>query len=153
MLNITLCPRIKRMECSIRSNGMTFAIAPIKLVFCRRQLLFKIHNLLYLNQEPTVYFGQLENFLNRESGPQRVADEKDSFGVWDGEFAGNHVAREDVAVAVNFCSNPPRLAISTESAAPDFEGAETFLEAFFEGSPDCHCLSDGFHLGRQGWIG
>src|ERR1035437_5870589 len=83
MLNITLCPRIKRMECSIRSNGMTFAIALIKLVFCRRQLLFKIHNLLYLNQEPSVYFGQLENFFNREASPQHVADEKDSPGVRD----------------------------------------------------------------------
>src|ERR1035437_2477243 len=120
MLNITLCPRIKRMECSIRSNGMTFAIALIKLVFCRRQLLFKIHNLLYLNQEPSVYFGLLENFFNRESSPQRVADEKESLGVRDGEFAGNHVAGKDVAVAVNFCSNPPRLAVAAESAAPDF---------------------------------
>ena len=82
-----------------------------------------------------------------------MADEKDSLGVRDGKFAGNHVAGKDVAVAVNFCSNSPRLAIATESASADFEGAETFLEGFFEGSPDCHCLTDGFHLGRQGRIG
>ena len=82
-----------------------------------------------------------------------MADEKDSLGVRDGEFAGNHVAGKNVAVAVNFCSNPPRLAITAESAAPDFEGAETFLEAFFEGPPYRHCFTDGFHLGRQGRIG
>src|ERR1035437_1853177 len=153
MLNITLCPRIKRMECSIRSNGMTFAIALIKLVFCRRQLLFKIHNLLYLNQEPAVNLREVENLLDGEAGAQGVADEEDALGVGHAQFAADDVAREDVAVAIDFRADAPRLSISTESAAPDFEGTETFLERLFESSPDCHCFTDGFHLGRQGWIG
>ena len=127
--------------------------AQLLLSGCLCQLLLEIHNLFDLNQEPTVYLGQAEDFLNRESSPQRMTDEKDSLGVRDGEFAGNHVAGKNVSVAINFCSDPPRLAVAAESAAPDFEGAETFLEGFFEGSSDGHGLTNGFHLSRQGRIG
>ena len=45
------------------------------------EFFLEIYNLFDLNQEPAVNLGQLEDFLNRESSPQRVADEKDSFSI------------------------------------------------------------------------
>src|SRR6267143_2963990 len=100
---------------------------PIESILRPRQLILEIHNLFYLNQEPTINLGQLEGFLNRESRPQRVADEKDALGVWDGKFAGNHVAGENVPVSIDFCSDSPRFAVAAQAAAADFEGSEAFL--------------------------
>ena len=102
----------------MRSNGMTFAIALIKLVFCRRQLLLKIHDLFDLHQKPAVNLCEVENLLDGEAGAEGVADEEDAFvPPRRDQFAADDVAREDVAVTIDFRANAPRFAVAAQAAA------------------------------------
>src|SRR5262249_23686007 len=96
-------------------------------VFGFGKFFFEIHDLFDLHQKPPVYFGQAKDFFNRESSSQRMTDEKDSLGIRDGEFSGNHVTGENVSVSVNFCSNSPRFAIAAQAAAANLQRAQTFL--------------------------
>ena len=118
-----------------------------------RQFLFKIYDFLYLNQEPAVYLGQAEDFFNRESGPQRMTNEKDSLGVRDGEFAGNHVAGKDVAVAIDFRADAPGFAVAAQAAAANLQRAQAFLQAFLERAADGHRFADAFHLRGERGVG
>ena len=142
-----------RFVVETRNRGLNVNERAHNLILRPRQLFLEIHNLFDLNQKPTVNLGQLENFLNRESGPERVTDEKDALGVRDGEFAGNYVAGKDVAVAVNFRSNPPRLAVAAQPAAADLQRAQAFLQAFLERAPDGHRFADAFHLRGERGVG
>jgi hypothetical protein len=81
------------------------------LILRPRQLLLKIHNLFDLHQEPAVNFREVENLLDGEAGAQGVADEKNPLGVGHAQFAADDVARQDVAVAVGFRADAPRLRV------------------------------------------
>src|SRR5438093_1878238 len=114
-----------------------------------RQLLLEIHNLLDLRQKPAVDLRELENLLDRESGPKRVADEKHALGVGNAQLAADHIAREDVAVAIDFRADAPWFAVAAQAAAADLERTQAFLQAFFERPADGHGFANRFHLGRQ----
>jgi len=82
------------------------------------ELFFKIHDLLDLNQEPPVDLRQVENLLEGKAGAQGVADEEDAFGVGQAQFAADDVAREHVAVAMDFRADAPRLALAAQPLRP-----------------------------------
>ena len=50
-----------------------------------------------------------------------MADEEDAFGVGHTQLAADDVAREDVAVAINFRANAPRFAVTTQSPAANLQ--------------------------------
>jgi hypothetical protein len=79
------------------------------------QLFLKIHSLFDLHQKPAVDFREVENLLNGESGAQGVADEEDAFGVGHAQLAADDVAREDVAVAIDFRADAPGFSVKTLS--------------------------------------
>jgi hypothetical protein len=81
-----------------------------RLILSPRQFLLKIHNLLDLHQKPAVNFRQVENLLDGEAGAQGVADEEDAFGVGHAQLAADDVARQDVAVAIDFRADAPGFA-------------------------------------------
>ena len=70
-----------------------------------------------MNQEPSVDLGQTKNLLNGEAGAQRVADEEDAFGVGHAQLAADDVARQDVAVAIDFRADAPGFAVAAQAAA------------------------------------
>ncbi len=86
-----------------------------------RQFFLKIHNLFDLHQEPAVNFREVENLLNCEAGAEGVADEEDAFGVGHAEFAADDVAREEVAVAIDFRADAPGFAVASQSAAANLQ--------------------------------
>ena len=63
------------------------------------------------------------------------------------------VAREDVAVAIDFRADAPRFAVAAQAAAADFERAQAFLQAFLERAPDGHRFADAFHLRGERGVG
>ncbi len=69
-----------------------------------------------------------------------MADEEDAFGVGHAQFAADDVAREDVAVAIDFRPDAPRLAIAAEAAAADLQRAI--------GSAGLWPAVSGFHAGN-----
>jgi len=79
-----------------------------------RQLLLEIHNLLYLHQKPAVNLREVENLFDGEAGAEGVADEEDAFGVGHTQFAADDVAREDVAVAIDFRADAPGFAVAAQ---------------------------------------
>ena len=101
-----------------------------------RQLILKIHNLFDLHQEPAVDLREVEDLLDGEAGAQGVADEKDAFGVGHAQFAADDVAREDVAVAIDFRADAPGFAVAAQAAAADLQRAQAFLQAFLERAAD-----------------
>jgi hypothetical protein len=86
-------------------------LTPPNSIFSRRQLLLKIHNLFDLHQEPAVNLREVENLLDGEAGAQGVADEENPLGVGHTQFAADDVARQNVAVAVGFRADAPRLRV------------------------------------------
>ena len=68
-------------------------------------------------------------------------------------LARDDVTREDVAVAIYFHDDAPRFAVAAQTAAADFEGAQTLLKAFLEGAANAHGFADGFHLRTQRGVG
>ena len=82
-----------------------------------------------------------------------MTDKKDSLGVWDGEFSGNHVARKNVSVAIDFLADAPGFAVAAEAAAANLQRAEAFLQAFLERAPDGHGFADAFHLRGERGVG
>lgn len=123
------------------------------LSLSRREFFFKIDEFFDLGQEPAVDLGELEDFFDGESGAHGVADEENAFGIGDGKFGGDDVAREDGAVAKELCADAPGFAVAAQSGASDFEGAQGFLERFFEGAPNGHGFARGIHLGVERGIG
>ena len=124
------------------------------------QLLLKIHDLFDLHQKPAVNLREVENLLDGEAGAQGVADEEDAFGVGHAQLAADDVAREDVAVAINFRADAPGLAVAAPAAAagrarsPCLQRAQAFLQAFLERAADGHRFADAFHLrGERGLAG
>jgi hypothetical protein len=99
-------------------------------VLGRGKLLFEVHDLFDLNQEPTINLGQVENLLDGEAGAQGVADEEDAFGVGHAQLAADDVARQDVAVAINFRDDAPGFAVAALAAAANLQRAQAFLQAF-----------------------
>jgi hypothetical protein len=89
-----------------------------------------------LNQEPAVNLRKVVNLFDGEAGAQGVADEEDAFGVGHAQFAADDVAREDVAVAIDFRADAPGFAVAAQAAAANLQRAQTFLQAFLEGAPD-----------------
>jgi hypothetical protein len=83
-----------------------------KSVFRGREFLLKIHDLFDLRQEPAVDFCEVENLLYAKASAQGVTDEKDALGVGHTQLAADHVARENVAIAIDFRANAPRLAVA-----------------------------------------
>jgi Flp pilus assembly protein TadD len=75
-------------------------LAP-KSVLRPGRLFLKIHNFLDLHQEPAVSLREVENLPDGETGAEGMADEEDALGVGHAQLAGDDVAREDVAVAIN----------------------------------------------------
>ena len=97
-----------------------------KLLILRpRQFLFKIHDLFDLHQEPAVNFSEVENLLNGEAGAQGVADEEDALGVGHAQFAADDVAREDVAVAIDFRADAPGFAVEVGRVTPCAPSGDT----------------------------
>ena len=93
------------------------------------EFFFEVDDFLQLRQEPAVDFGEVENLVDGEAGAQGVADEEDAFGVGHAEFAADDVAREDIAVAVDFRADAPGFAVAAQAAAADFQRAQAFLQA------------------------
>ena len=105
-------------------------------VLCPCQFLLKVHDLFDLHQEPPVHLGEVENLLGAEAGAQGVADEEDAFGVGHAQFAADDVAREDVAVAIDFRADAPGFAVAAQAAAANLQRAQAFLQAFLERAAD-----------------
>ena len=63
------------------------------------------------------------------------------------------VARQDVAVAINFGADAPGFAVAAQAAAADFQRAQAFLQAFLEGAADGHGFADAFHLRGERGVG
>src|SRR5207245_1058011 len=70
----------------------------------------------YLNQKPSVDFREIENLLDGESSLQRMADEEDAFSVGHAQLAAGDVAREEVAVAIDFRADAPGFAVAAQAA-------------------------------------
>src|ERR1017187_7460973 len=103
-------------------SGKVFCFAILNpLVGHPRQFLLKIHNLLDLHQKPAVNFREVENLLDGEAGAQGVPDEEDAFGVGHAQFAADDIAREDVAVAIDFRADAPGFAVAAQAAAADLQ--------------------------------
>src|SRR5262245_6419988 len=111
-----------------------------------RQFLLKIHNLLNLHEKPPVDLRQVENLLDAEAGAEGVADEEDAFGVGYAQFAADDVARQHVAVAIDFRADAPGLAVAAQAAAANLERAQAFLQALLERAPDGHRFAHALHL-------
>ena len=122
-------------------------------VFPSGQRFLKIHDLFDLHQKPAVNLREVENFIHGESSPQRVADEEDAFGVGHAQFAADDVAREDVAVAIDFPADALGFAVAAQTAAADLQRAQAFLQAFLERAADGHCFTHGFHLRGERGVG
>src|SRR5207244_8552233 len=71
------------------------------------QLLFTIDNLFDLRQKPAIDPGQLENFVDGETGAQGVSYEKHPLGVGCAQLGRDHITGKDVAVGVKFDPNAP----------------------------------------------
>ena len=81
---------------SNRAQGVRWRTAVIdrrySSILCGGEFFFEVNDFFDLHQEPTVNFGEVEDFFDGEAGAEGVADEKDALGVGDAEFAGNDVA-------------------------------------------------------------
>ena len=75
------------------------------------------------------------------------------FGVEHAEFAADDVAREDVAVAIDFRADAPGFAVAAQAAAANLQRAQAFLQAFLERAPDGHRFADAFHLRGERGVG
>ena len=64
-----------------------------------------------------VNFREVENLLDGKACAKRVADEKNPFRVWHAQFAADDVARDNVAVAVDFRADAPRFVVVGYAAA------------------------------------
>src|ERR1039458_9285491 len=117
-------------------HSLLFSFVNVILILRRRQFFFKIYNFFYLNQEPSFNFREVENLINGEAGAEGVADEENPFGVGHAQFAADDVAREDVAVAINFRADAPGFAVATQTAAANLQRAQAFLQAFLERAAD-----------------
>jgi len=78
-----------------------------------------------------------------------VADEKDALGVGHAQFAADDIAREHIALAIDFRSDAPGFAVAAQAAAPDFKRAQLFLQALVERAANCHRIGDAFRLCRE----
>src|SRR5439155_17032154 len=76
------------------------------------QLLFTIDNLFDLRQKPAIDPGEFENLVDAEPGAQGMSYEKDALGIRRAQLGRDHIARKDVAVAVNFVADAPWFAIA-----------------------------------------
>ena len=63
-------------------------------------------------------------------------DEEDAFGVGHAQLAADDVARQDVAVAINFRADEPGFVVAAQAAAANLQRAEAFLQAFLERAAD-----------------
>jgi len=82
-----------------------------------------------------------------------VADEEDAFGVGHAQLAADDVAREDVAVAIDFRADAPGFAVAAQTAAANLQRAQAFLQAFLERAADGHGFADAFHLRGERGVG
>src|SRR5262245_3674642 len=82
-----------------------------------------------------------------------MADEENALAVGHAELAADDLAREDVAVTIDFRADAPGLAVTAQAAAADLQRAQTFLQAFLEGPANGHGFAHGFHLRGQRRIG
>ena len=86
----------------------------------------------------------------RDCNHSTVVDEEDAFGVWHAQLAADDVAREDVAVAIDFRADAPGFAVAAQAAAagrarsPCLQRAQAFLQAFLERAPDGHRFAHAF---------
>src|SRR5439155_2918886 len=114
----------RNSERGVRNEGVVF-----NSVLRGREFFLEIHNLFNLHQEPTVDSREVENLFDGESGAEGVADEEDAFGVGHAQLSADDVAREDIAVAINFRADAPRFSIAAQSAAANLQRAQAFLQA------------------------
>ena len=88
-----------------------------------------------------------------------MADEEDAFGIRDAQLPADDVARQDIAVAIDFRADAPGFAVTAQAAAtggarsPCLQRAQAFLQAFLEGAPDGHRFADAFHLRGERGVG
>src|ERR1035438_2141554 len=109
---------------SLLTSAPTFLL---KSILRPRQFFLEIDDLFDLDQEPTINLREIENLLDGEAGAEGVADEEDAFGVGHAQFAADDVAREDVAVAIDFRADAPGFAVAAQAAAANLQRAQTFL--------------------------
>ena len=86
-------------------------------VFPSGQRFLQIHDLFDLHQKPAVNLREVKNLLDGEAGAQGVADEENAFGVGHAQFAADDVARQDVAVAIDFRADALGFAVAAQTAA------------------------------------
>src|SRR5258706_6333962 len=126
---------------------------PVISILRPRQFFLKIHDLFDLHQKPAVNFREVEDLFNGQAGAQGVADEEDAFGVGHAQLAADDVAREDVAVAIDFRADAPGFAVAAQAAAADLQRAQAFLQAFLERAANGHRFADTFHLRGERGVG
>ena len=63
------------------------------------------------------------------------------------------IAREDIAVAIDFRADAPGFAIAAQAAAANFQRAQTFLQALLERAADGHRFAHAFHLRGERGVG
>ena len=63
-----------------------------------------------------------------------MPDEEDSFRIRNAELTGNHIARKNITVAVNFGSDSPRFSVAAEAASTIEEGARLAEQAIDSGA-------------------
>src|SRR5258706_11625608 len=126
---------------------------PVISILRPRQFFLKIHDLFDLHQKPAVNFREVEYLLDGKAGAQGVADKEDAFGVGHAQLAADDVAREDVAVAIDFRADAPGFAVAAQTAAADLQRAQAFLQALLERATDGHRFADAFHLRGERGVG
>src|ERR1051325_2868926 len=117
------------------------------------QFLFKIHDLLYLGQKPTIDLRELKDLLNAEAGTKRVAQKKDAFAIRHTQSLCDDLARQDVAITVHLLADAPGPAIAAQPGAANLERAQRLLQRFLECPANGHRFPHAFHLRIQGRVG
>lgn len=81
-------------------NPAAIDLPPLPRHRGRGEFFLKIDDFLELRQEPAIDFRQVEDLVERVTGPHGVADEEDPFRIGDAELARDNLPRQDVPIAI-----------------------------------------------------
>ena len=111
------------------------------------QLLFHLHDLLQILQEPGIDAGQIVDFLDRHAVFHGVAQVPHALIAGHGQF------RADFVDARLFGRAPQILAVAAEAETAHLQPAQGLLKGLLERPPDGHRLAHAFHLRGEFRIG
>src|SRR6266446_6795578 len=95
------------------------------------ELCLKIHDLFNLCQEPTIDLCELENFFDRQTGAERMTDEKHALGIRNAQPLYDQFSRQQVAVGIDLFAQAPGFAVAAQAVAADLKRAQCLLQGFF----------------------